>query len=86
MTLEELTTDKLLEMSAEDLKKLTDEQFMELYANRYLKITRPELAEKPHDKNTVKVLGDSRSSRQRKFDLAEKLAEQLGIDLDLSDI
>lgn len=84
MTLEDLTTDKILNMSSEDLKKITDEEFMKLYAEKYLKITRPEQAEKPAHKNTIRVLGDAQSLRQKKFSMAEEIAKQLGVDLDLS--
>ena len=86
MTLEDLTTDRLLNMSAEDLKKISDDEFIKLYAEKYLRITRPEQAEKPAHKNTVRILGDTQSLRQKKFNLASDLAKQLGIDLDLSDL
>lgn len=82
MTLEDLTTEHILDMSAEELKSLTDEQFMKSYAEKYLKITRPELADKPNTSKTTRTLGDTRSARQAKFDLVSSLAKSMGIDLD----
>jgi len=69
-----MTIDKLLDMSADELDKLTEEQ-KELYFKPYLVITHPDhLIDKPEPRQTKRTIGPD------KVDLANDLFAKFGID------
>jgi len=78
-----MTINELLKCSAAELKLLTDEE-LKKHFEPMLKVTRPELAEKP--KNTgkrVTIASAENALKNAKKAMAMKMAEELGIDLDL---
>lgn len=75
-----MTLNDLLKMSPDELKALTDEQFMQQFGDRYKHITRPELAQKP-TQNIKRKLNDARGAKQLKIDYVQQMAKSFGIDL-----
>ena len=77
-----MTIEELLDCHPDDIKKMTDTELLKHF-EPYLKVTRPELAEKPAG-GTKRVSNERMSSpKNDKFNKAMAMAAQLGIDLDL---
>lgn len=74
-----MTINDILGMSPDELKKLSDEEFMREFGYKYKHITRPELAQKPT--NIKRKLGDNKPLKQLKIDFVQQMAKSMGIDL-----
>ena len=70
-----MTIEKLLEMSAEQLRNMTATE-RAAYFEPYLKITRPEFADKPEPKIEKKS-----ASQKQKTDIVNDLLKMHGLDL-----
>jgi hypothetical protein len=73
-----VTIEKLLQCSATELEALTDEE-LKKHFEPYLKITRPELAEKPIKSNTMKQIGLTQHNNKK--DIALNILKQLGVNV-----
>lgn len=80
-----MTIQQLLDCSAEKLKKMNDAELLK-YFEPYLKITRPELAEKPEGSNKKRVTSSMPSGmKQAKFNMVQMMAKNLGVELDFDE-
>lgn len=76
-----MTINELLKCSAAELKTLTDEQ-LKKHFEPMLKVTRPELAEKPKNTSRRESIASAENAlKNAKKTTAMKMAEELGIDL-----
>lgn len=80
-----MTIEELLGNPVEKIEKMSDDELLK-YFEPYLKVTRPELAEKPVVGKHVRKMSEDPSStarRKSKFDMLNSMAKDLGIELDL---
>lgn len=80
-----MTIEEICGCSATELQKVIDTGELQKIAdaNGWLKITRPELADKPEKKSHVRQIGSSLSDEKRAKALrAKQIAEQFGFDLE----
>lgn len=75
-----MTLEEILGLPADELEKITDKQWLE-FIEPYLKVTRPELAEKPKQ-NKSRPASARESLSEQKKKRAQGLLASLGIDLD----
>lgn len=74
-----MTIEKLLNSSSDELGKL-DKKELYAYFDQFLKVTRPDLAEKPNKVNgKKKSMADEHMSKK---EIAKQMALKMGIDID----
>lgn len=77
-----MTIESLCKMSAAQLEAMTDQQLL-TYFTPFLKVTRPELVEKPTPSNIARPSYTRKSQKDEKLDRAKAALAQLGLELKL---